>query len=89
MMHLIANTVDVIARSGNQKVKRLHPGIARAFSHDVKQSPVWLGVQLIKHHAVDVETMLRICFSRQHLIKAICRQVDEPLGRSQYLNSAV
>jgi hypothetical protein len=38
----------------NQKIQRLHSGIAGALGHDIKELSVRLRVQLVKDHAVDV-----------------------------------
>jgi hypothetical protein len=58
----VANAVGVRPGCGNEKVQRLHPGIPGAFGHHVEQFPVGLGVELIKHHPVDIEPVLGIGF---------------------------
>lgn len=58
LVNFIADGLGVIARRGDKKVQRLHAGIAGAFGHNIEQFSVWLGMQLIKNHAVGVETML-------------------------------
>ena len=46
-------------------------------------------MQLVEHHAVDVEAVLRVGLRRKHLIKAVRRQVNDPLCGRQDFDSAV
>ena len=57
---LVADRAGIRPRRGDQEVEGLHPGVPGTLCHDVKELPVWLGVQLIKNHAVDVEAMLGV-----------------------------
>ena len=78
-MRLITDGMGVRPRRGDEEIQRLHPGVPGALGHDVKQLPVRLRVQLVKHHAVDVEAMLGIRLRRKHLVEGIGRRVDDPL----------
>lgn len=60
LVRLIADAVGIRPGCGNQKIERLHPSVAGALGHDVKEFPVGLGMQLVKYHAVDVKAVLRI-----------------------------
>ena len=56
----------------------LHSCITGTFRHNIKQLTVRLGVQLIKHNAVDVEAVLGIRFCGKHLVEAVRWCVDDP-----------
>ena len=71
---------------GDQKVQRLHAGIAGALGHNIKELPVGLGVQLIEDDAMNIEAVLGIGLRRQHLIKAVRRRIDDPLLGGQNLH---
>ena len=60
---LVADGAGIGASGGDEEVERLHPGVARAFGHNIEQFSVGLGVQLVKDHPVDVESVLavRLC----------------------------
>lgn len=75
----VADGAGVSASRGDEEVERLHPGIARAFGHDIKQLSVGLGVQFVKDHPVDVEAVLAVCLCRQHLVEGVCGLIDDPL----------
>ena len=57
-MLLVADGVGIVARRGYEEEQRLHPCIAGALGHDVKQLSVRLRVQLIEDNAVGIETVL-------------------------------
>lgn len=76
---LVADGAGVGTSGGDKEVERLHPGIARAFGHDIKQLSVGLGVQFVKDHPVDVEAVLAVCLCRQHLVEGVCGLIDDPL----------
>ena len=44
-------------------------------------------MQLIKDNAMDIETMLGICFCRQHLVKAVGRLIEDVYKRQVHLPS--
>ena len=79
LVNFIADAVGVRSGCGNQKVQWLHSCIAGAFGHDIKQLSIRLRMQFIKHHSVDVETMLGISFCGKHLIEAVGRDVHNTL----------
>lgn len=81
LVDLVADGIGIIPRGRNQKVQRLPSGIAAAFGHNIKQLPVWLGVQFIKDHAAGVEAVLAGDVCRQYLINAAGRLVDQALLR--------
>ena len=70
-MLLETHAVGVCPRGGDQEIQGLGAGVTRPFGHDVEQGPVWLGVQLIEDHPGDVEAVLGVRLSRQHLVEAI------------------
>ena len=76
---LVADRAGIRPCRGDQEVEGLHPGIPGTLCHDVKELPVWLGVQLIKNHAVDVEAMLGVGLSREHLVEAVGGMVNDAL----------
>ena len=78
-MYLIADGVGVVAGRGDQEIQRLHPGIAGALEHDIKEFPVGLGMQLIENDTVGVESVLVCHIRRQHLIGAIGREIGDLL----------
>ena len=75
MVYLVADRVGIVARRGDQEIQRLHPGVAGALEHDVKEFPVGLGVQLIKDHAVGIKAMLIRHIRRKHLVGTVCGKV--------------
>ena len=89
LMGLIADAVGVRTGGGNQEVERLHPGIAGALGHDIKELPVGLGMQLVEHHTVDIEAVLGICLRRQHLIEAVGGLIDDSLLGGQDFHSLI
>ena len=58
LVNLIADGLCIVAGRGDEEIQRLHTGIAGAFRHDIKEFAIWLGMQLIEHHAVGIETVL-------------------------------
>ena len=88
-MGLIADAVGVGTGCRDKEVERLHTGITGAFCHNIKELSVWLGVQLIKNDTVDIEAVLGIGLSGQHLIEAVGRCVDDTLLGSEYLYAPV
>ena len=79
LVDFIADGFGVISGSGNEKIQRLHPGVTGTFGHDIKELPVGLSVQLVKHHAMGVEAVLISHIGGKHLINAACWQINEPL----------
>ena len=67
----------------------LHTRITGALGHNIKELPVGLGVQLIKHHAVDIKAVFTVGFCRKHLIKTIGRSVNDTLGGRQDFDAPV
>ena len=63
-MHFPADAVPVGARRCKEKPQRLFPGVAGALGHDVIQSAVGLGMQLIKNAGGDIQAMLGGDFGR-------------------------
>ena len=86
-MGFIADAVCVSTGSGDQKVQRLHAGVAGALRHDVEKLSVGLCVQLVEDYAVDVEAVLGIRFRRQHLVEAVRRRVNDALLRGENLHA--
>ena len=76
---LIADGAGVRSSRRDEKVERLHPGVAGALCHNVKQLSVRLGMQLVEHHAVDVEAVLGIRLRRKYLVEAVGGEVNHPL----------
>ena len=62
-MSFVANAVSVRSGGGYKEIQWLHSGVAGAFRHYIKQLAVRLSVQLVKNNAVDIETVLAVCFS--------------------------
>ena len=79
LVYLIADAVGVCSSCGDEKIQRLHSGIAGALCHNIEQLSVRLRMQFIKHNPVNVETMFAIGFSRKHLIEAVGRDVHDTL----------
>ena len=86
LVDLIADGLRIVAGRGNEKVQRLHTGVAGAFGHNIKELAVRLGVQLIEHHAVGIETVLVAHIGREHLVDTARWLIDEPLLGIQYLD---
>ena len=76
---LVADAVGVGACGGDEEVQRLGARITRALGHHVEQGPVGLGVQLVEYDTGDVEPVLGVRLSREHLVEAVGRLVDDPL----------
>ena len=89
LVDFIADGVCVIPCSGNQEIQRLHSGITGALCHYIKEFPVWLGVQLIKYHAVDIKAVLTVGLSGEHLIEAVGRLIDDPFLGGQYFDAPI
>ena len=68
LVYLIADGLRIVARCGDEEIQRLHSGVTGAFSHDIKQLAVGLGMQFVKHHAVGVETVLVAYIGGEHLV---------------------
>jgi hypothetical protein len=84
---LIADRLRIIPGGRDQEEQRLHPRVAGALGHDVKELPVRLRVQLIEDNAVGIEAVLVCHIGGQHLVEAVRRQVFEPLLRFEYLHA--
>ena len=59
-----------LLKYANEKIERLLSGVAGAVGHNIIELSVWLGVQLVKYHRVDVEAMLGVCLCGKYLIEA-------------------
>ena len=86
LVDLVADGLRIITGRGDEKIQRLHTGIARAFCHDIEEFTVWLGVQLIEHHAVGVKAVLVADIGREHLIDTARWLINEPFLGIQYLD---
>ena len=73
----------------NEKIQRLHPSVARALGHNIKELPVRLCMQLIENNSADIESVLGVGFRRQHLIKAVCRLINDAFGSGQNFDALV
>ena len=87
LVDLIADGFRIVAGRGDEEIQRLHTGVAGAFGHNIKELAVRLGVQLIEHHAVGVETVLITDIGREHLVDTARWLINEPLLGIQYLDS--
>ena len=87
LVNLIADAVHVIARRGNEKIEGLLSGVAGAVGHDIIELPVWLGVQLVKYHRMDVEAMLGVCLCGKYLIEAPQWLIEQALLRQHRLDT--
>lgn len=86
-MLFIADGMRIIACRGNEEEQRLHPRIAGALGHDVKQLSVRLGMQFIEDNAVGIKAVLVRHIRRKHLVKAVRGQIFEPFLRCEYLHA--
>lgn len=59
-MGFITDAVGVCSSSGDEKIQWLHSGISGAFCHNIKELTIWLGMQLIKYNAVNIEAVLGV-----------------------------
>ena len=85
-MDLIADGLRIIAGRGNEKIQRLHTGIAGAFGHDIKEFAVGLGVQLVEYHTVCIEAVLVADIGGEHLVDTTRWLINKPLLGIQYLD---
>ena len=86
LVYLIADGLRIVARRGDKEIQRLHTGVTGAFRHDIKELAVRLGVQLIEHNAVGVETVLVADIGGEHLVDTSRWLINEPLLGIQYLD---
>ena len=86
LVDFVANAVGIRSGRSNEEVQRLHPGIPGALGHYVEQFPVWLGMELIKHHPVDIKSMLGIGFCRQNLVETVGGPEHHPFLGGQDLD---
>ena len=86
LVDLIADGFGIVAGRGDEKIQRLHSGVAGAFGHNIKELAVRLGVQLIEHHAVGVEAVLVSNICGEHLVDTARWLINEPLLGIQYLD---
>ena len=84
LMHLVADAVGVVSGSGYKKEQRLPSAVTAALGHHIVQFPVRLGMQLIEYDPARVEAMLVRNISRQHLVFAVGRIVDDRPCRFLY-----
>ena len=68
LVNLITDGLRIIAGRGDEEIQRLHPGIAGAFGHDIKEFAVRLRVQFIEYHTVSVEAVLIADICGKHLV---------------------
>ena len=83
---LIADGLRIVAGRGDEEIQRLHTGIAGALGHNIKELAVWLGVQLIEHHAVGIKSVFVAHIGGEHLVDTARRLINEPLLGIQYLD---
>ena len=86
LVDLIADGLCIVSGCSDEEIQRLHPGVTRAFGHNIKELAVRLGVQLVKHHAVGVETVLITDIGGEHLVDTARWLINEPLLGIQYLD---
>ena len=86
LVDLIADGLRIVAGRGDEKIQRLHTGIAGALGHNIKEFPVRLGVQLVKYHAVGVEAVFVADIGGEHLIDTARWLINEPFLGIQYLD---
>ena len=86
LVDLIADGLCIVSGCSDEEIQRLHPGVTGAFGHNIKELAVRLGVQLVKHHAVGVETVLVADIGREHLVDTARWLINEPLLGIQYLD---
>ena len=79
-MCLIADRVRIRPGGGNQEIEWLHTCVTRSLCHNVKELSVRLCMKLIKYNSVDVKAVLGVGFCRKHLVEAVCRYINNPLG---------
>ena len=84
-MHLVADGIGIISGCSDKKVQRLHPRIAGALRHNIKELSVGLRMKLIKYHSMRIKAVLVCHIRRQHLIRRIRRLIYQLLLRFQYL----
>ena len=89
LVRFIADGFRVRPGGRYKEIQRLHPRVAGALGHNVKELPVRLGMQLIKDHTVDIEPVLRVRLCRQYLVETVRRQIHDPLRGRQDLDPAV
>ena len=86
LVDLVADGLRIVASRGNEEVQRLHTGIAGALGHDIKELTIRLGVQLIEHHTVGVESVFVSDIGGKHLVDTARWLINEPLLGIQYLD---
>ena len=86
LVYLIADGLRIVSGCGDKEIQRLHTGVTGAFRHDIKELAVRLGVQLIEHNAVGVETVLVADIGGEHLVDTSRWLINEPLLGIQYLD---
>ena len=62
----------------DQEEQGLCSCITGTLGHDIEQFPIRLCMQLIKDNRMDIQAVLGICLSRQHLIEAVGRFIYKP-----------
>ena len=87
LVDLIADGLCIVSGCSDEEIQRLHPGIAGAFGHDIKELAVGLGVQLIEYHTVGIEAVLVADIGGEHLVDTARWLINEPLLGIQYLDS--
>ena len=86
LVDLITDGLRIIAGRGDEEIQRLHPSIAGAFGHDIKELAVRLRVQFIEYHTVSVEAVLVADIGREHLVDTARWLINEPFLGIQYLD---
>jgi hypothetical protein len=63
--------------------------LSRFLGYNIKQLSIWLSVKLVKHNAVNIKPVFGIGLSREYLIEAVGRLVNNTLLGSQYFHSFI
>ena len=59
-MGFVADGMGVRPGGRDEKIERLHTSVPGSLGHDIEQLSVRLGVKLIEHNTVDIESVLGI-----------------------------
>ncbi|CRH93368.1 Uncharacterised protein [Chlamydia trachomatis] len=87
LMLLITNRMRVGTGRRDEEVQRLRASITRTLGHHVEQGTARLGVEFVEDDTRNVEPVLRIRLSAQHLIEGVGGLVNNPLLRGKNLDT--